>query len=86
MDPHDAFRPQSPHWGCGVSPATRIVPRSTTELSRLREFAETFAGCPCCEELRECAPGCTYRDDCLDVGIVRDYDCMVAARAALRGE
>jgi hypothetical protein len=86
MDPQDAFRPSSPYWGCGVSPAARIVPRITSELERLRAFAETFARCPCCEELRECAPGCTYHDDCLDVGIVTDYDRMIAARAALWGE
>ena len=64
----------------------RIVPKITSELERLRAFAESFARCPCCEEIRECCPGCTYHDDCLNVGIVTDYDRMKAARAALWGE
>ena len=86
MDPHDAFRPSSPLFGFGVSPAAKAVPRITTELTRLREFAETLARCPCCEELRECSPGCTYGEDAEHVGLLDHYDRMVAARAALWGE
>jgi hypothetical protein len=86
MDPQDAFRPTSHLFGCGVSPVARIVPRITTELERLRAFAETFARCPCCEELRECCPGCTYHDDCEQAGYSKHYDRMQAARAALWGE
>ena len=86
MDPQDAFRPSSPLFGCGVSPAARIVPRITTELERLREFAESFARCPCCEEIRECCPVCSYKEDCSGAGCSDNYDRMQAARAALWGE
>ena len=85
-DPHDAFRPTSPHWGCGVSPTAKVIQRMASESTRLREFAEMFARCPCCEELRECSPGCTYQDDCLGVARLDYYERMVAARAALWGD
>ena len=86
MDPNEAFCTTSPHWGSSVSPAAKVVVRVTSELSRLREFAESLARCPCCEELRECTPGCTYREDCSGAGCFDDYCRMQAARVALWGE
>ena len=64
----------------------KAIHRITSELERLRAFAETFARCPYCEENRECCPGCTYREDCEQAGYIKHYDRMQAARAALWGE
>jgi hypothetical protein len=84
-DPNEAYKPTSPHWGSSVSPAAKVVPQITSELERLREFAETFARCPCCEEIRECCPVCNYREDCSGAGCLDDYFRMQAARVALWG-
>ena len=87
MDRREAYKPSSPYWGCGVSPVAKIVPRITTELERLREFAENLARCPYCEELRECTPGCTFRSlSRMSKSNGAVYRIMTAARAALWGD
>lgn len=48
-------------------------------------FVEGQAYCPCCGEVRECDPECTYREDCEESGKVAQarYEQMLAARCAL---
>ena len=88
MDRREAYKPSSPYWGCGVSPAAKIVPKIVSELERLREFAETFSRCPYCEELRECCPGCPHKAIAEKSRLHgwTMYQLMLAARAALWGE
>ena len=52
-------------------------------LETLQTFAESFAQCPCCLEVRECYKDCTYREDTSES---HEWHLMMRARAALKGE
>lgn len=54
------------------------------ERNALRDFALSFAQCPCCCSKSEtCHPDCTFEEDCKRVNDTESYDRMVRAREAL---
>ena len=55
--------------------------KANKRLEALIAFAEGEAYCPCCEGVRKCERGCTYKKD---VNGNSHYQRMVAARHALK--
>jgi hypothetical protein len=51
------------------------------KCARMEAYIARKATCWCCEEVKVCAQGCTFENDCPD-----EYAEMVAARIALYGE
>jgi hypothetical protein len=49
-------------------------------VDRMQEWLEGDCNCPCCNELRKCADGCTFAIDCPG-----DAERMADARMALYG-
>ena len=50
------------------------------EVDRMKTWIEGDCACPCCGEVRECLPGCTFAADC-----PADAERMAGAREVLYG-